>query len=300
MDKKTQIFQSHSALLISMIYRMTGSLTEAEDIVQETALEWHQHDLQKIQNPKAWLIKVCTNKALDHLKKAYKKREVYPGTWLPEIIPNSLAPWKDEVEKKESLHTSFLILLESLSPQERVVYILRQVFEYSFKEISEWTRLTDTHCRKIYERSKKRISSQKPAFDGHNAHSLRLLKDFFDYASQGNEKALQDLLHSQSEFWSDGGGKVSALPKIEKENEKISRFLARVFKNLSRTPENYKFDYLLINHLPGVIISRKEQSQLWALETLFSFEFTNNKVSRIYAQRNPEKLQFTGRLFEFS
>jgi RNA polymerase sigma-70 factor (ECF subfamily) len=123
---------------------MMGSLTEAEDIVQDVAIKWLENDNTRLQNPKAWLIRVCSNQALDYLKKSYRKREAYKGTWLPEIIPDSLMTWELKLDKGDSLNTSFLILLENLSPTERVVFLLRKVFDYSSLEVSNFLEIAPT------------------------------------------------------------------------------------------------------------------------------------------------------------
>ena len=284
-------FERYYKLLISMSYRMMGSFMEAEDIVQEVAIEWHKTDISRIKNKKAWLIRVCTNKSIDSLRKAYRKRELYPGTWLPEILPNSLITWDDEVEKKESLNTSFLILLENLNPKERAIYVLRAVFEYDFKKIAEFTTLNVSNCRKIFERANIKIINKNNIYDDNNKMSLNILKNFFDSAKLGSEDKIKELLSENSEFWSDGGGKVSAAKDVIKDIQKISRFFSNIFKSLENDEHLYKYEYLLVNHLPGLILSRKDSVGLWRIETIFNFEFINNKVYRMYAQRNPDKLK---------
>ena len=284
-------FQQHRSLLIALTYRMTGSFAEAEEIVQDTAIEWLKCDPGKVQNPKAWLMKVCTNKAIDSLKKAYKKREVYTGTWLPEVLPDSLISWGNEIEHKESLHTSFLILLENLKPKERAVFILKEVFEYSFKEIADFTQLTDIYCRKIYQRANDKIKNQKTTFDPKDEGSLVVLKRLFKFACAGSEEGIRDLLSPDSEFWSDGGGKVSAVRTVFYDPQRIARFFANIFKTLSNKNVVYTYEYVFINGLPGLVLSKQSEKGLWDLETLFCFEFSNKKIARIYAQRNPDKLK---------
>lgn len=141
------IFIEHRPSLISFAFRMTGSLADAEDLVQETFLECARVELLKIEHPKSWLMKVCSNKGIDYLKSARKRRESYIGTWLPDGLPQSLHPWPSADEGvspeeaallAESLTTSFLLLLEKLSPQERVIFLLSDVLGYSFSEIAKF------------------------------------------------------------------------------------------------------------------------------------------------------------------
>src|SRR3954465_640983 len=139
------LWTQYRTYLISFAFRMTGSLSEAEDLVQETFIECARVSPSEIQNPKSWLTKICANKGIDHLKSAYKRRETYPGTWLPDAIPDSLQVWSNlhgsETPEKtlinsETLTTSFLLLAERLTPEERAVYLLSEVFEYSYREIA--------------------------------------------------------------------------------------------------------------------------------------------------------------------
>jgi len=282
-------FEKYYGLLIAMTYRMIGSFIDAEDIVQEVAIEWINVNKNTIENPKAWLVRVCTNKCLDHLKKVYKKREVYTGTWLPEMLPESLLYWEDELDKKESLNVSFLLLLENLNPKERAVFILKHVFEYNFNEISSFTSLTIANCRKIFQRANEKILElENRNKKGITSKSLKNVEEFFRAACRGDNDRLNELLAKDSEFFSDGGGKVSAASKVITSNSKVSRFFSNIFKNLG----HLKYEYMQVNGMPGVIVSKQEQNNLWKVETVFSFEMEKNEIVRIFAQRNPDKLAF--------
>lgn len=295
MKKNNQEFHRYYNFLISLSYRYLGSFSEAEEIVQEVAIEWLNSNQEEINNPKAWLIRVCTNKSLDALKKAYKKREVYTGTWIPEVLPDSLITWNDHLENQDSLKTSFLILLENLNPKERTVYVLRIVFDYSFKEISEFIELTESNCRKVYQRAKEKIDSKYVKFDSLPKNGYKNLEKLFEYAREGSSEKIANLLHSDSEFWSDGGGKVSATRQIFHDNKKIAHFFATIFHNLSNDKYEYKYEFTKVNSQAGLILSRLDEKGLWKLETIFSFEFINGKIARIFAQRNPDKLMFLKR-----
>lgn len=283
-------FDLYRGFLISVSYRMLGSFSEAEDIVQDVAIEWLRTDTEIIENPKAWLLRVTTNKALDALKRAYKSREVYTGTWLPEVLPDSLITWDDTVQHKESLHTSFLILLENLKPKERAVFILREVVEYSFKEIAEFVGITEANSRKIFERASQKISSKKETFDKYDHNSLDLIRTFFDASCKGDKNIIKELLAPDSEFWSDGGGKVSAVRVVIYEAQKIIRFFINIFSTNNEQSSKFKYEATFVNHLPGLILSRLDEKGLWHIETIFSFELKNGIISKIYAQRDPDKL----------
>lgn len=292
MEDKNQEFQQYYNFLISLSYRYLGSFSEAEDVVQEVAIEWLKHQRDEINHPKAWLIRVCTNKSLDALKKAYKKREVYTGTWLPEILPDSFITWDNELETKESLKTSFLILLENLNPKERAIYVLRIVFEYNFKEIAEFVETSDANCRKIFQRAKSKIEDQKTHYDQSSDMAYENIRALFNFAKEGSSEKIMSLLSTDSEFWSDGGGKASAARQIFYNPNKIAHFFATIFHNLSKDGNTYKFNFIAVNHQPGLVLSKINDQGLWSLETIFSFEFIDDKIARIYAQRNPDKLGF--------
>jgi RNA polymerase sigma-70 factor (ECF subfamily) len=292
------LWKQHRPFLISFAFRMTGSLSEAEDLIQETFLECARTPPSEIKNPKSWLARICANKAIDHLKSAYKRRETYPGTWLPDIVPDSLQVWSnltpsDSPEKSllasESLTTSFLLLVERLTPEERAVYLLSEVFDYSYKQIAAFMQKSVEACRKTAQRARKAVASA-PKFQSNSSESVRVIERFFESAKNSDEAALVALLSDESEFWSDGGGKVPAAKTVLTEKEKIAAFFAALGKSNAFIPADYKLDFARVNSRPGVVISKRLASGLWTLETSFAFELIDNKIARIYAQRNPAKL----------
>lgn len=291
-------FLLNRPFLISFAFRMTGSLAEAEDIVQDIFISCLETDPSTIKNHKSWLTKVCSNKALDHLKLAYKKRETYTGTWLPDAVPESYQIWGShgsapELDKNllmaEGLTTTFLLLAEKLNPEERVIYLLNEVFEYSFKEIAELLNKSEDACRKSAQRARLSMTTEHPKFIP-TVKSEKLIATFFEYAKKGDKAALENMLSDTSEFWADGGGKVTAVAHIMREKAKIAHF----FKWLASTDifksEDYKVDFSNVNSRPGMIVSKKIPSGLWVYETIMSFEVEEEKLVRIYVQRNPDKL----------
>jgi len=292
-------WKQHRPFLISFAFRLTGSLTEAEDLVQDTFLECAHVPRSEIKNPKSWLTKICANKGIDHLRSAYKKRETYPGTWLPDVIPDSLQIWSqlhggDSPEKtliaSESLTPTFLLLAERLTPEERAVYLLSEVFEYSFKEISTFLDKSEEACRKTAQRARAAVQAA-PRFVANSPDSTKLIARFFDSAKNGDKASLLELLSDGSEFWSDGGGKVSAAKKVLTEPDPIATFFAALGTSKVFVAGDFKVDFTQVSSRPGLIVSRKLPSGLWSFETIFSFEILDDKIVRIYAQRNPDKLQ---------
>jgi len=292
-------WKQYRPFLISFAYRMTGSLSEAEDLVQDTFLECASVPRWEVRNPKSWLTKICANKGIDQLKSAYKRRETYPGTWLPDVIPDSLQVWTslhggESPEKtliaSESLTTSFLLLVERLTPEERAVYLLSEVFEYSYREISGLLEKSEDACRKTAQRARAAMQSA-PKFAANSTDSTDLIARFFECTKNGDNSALVELLSDESEFWSDGGGKVPAAKTILTEKAKIANFFATLGTSKAFVSGDFKVDFTEVSSRPGLVISRRLPTGLWTFETILVFEIRDGKIARIYAQRNPDKLK---------
>ena len=299
-----QLWEKHLVeqrpFLLAFAFRMTGSLSEAEDLVQDTYIECAQVNPAEINNHKSWLTKVCSNKALDHLKSAYKRRETYRGTWLPDAVPDRYQFWGNLEDVaapdqpllvSESLSTTFLLLIEKLTPEERVVYLLSEVFEYSYKEIASFLSKTDETCRKIAQRARQAVNDGRVKYDSHSAQAKNLIQKFYDSAKAGDNQGLMDILSKDSEFWSDGGGKVSATLHIFKEDTRIARFYSSPGISIIFNHEDYKTEFAMVNTLPGLITSRRLPNGEWVYDSIFSFETKDGKILRIYNQRNPDKFE---------
>ena len=218
---------------------------------------------------------------------------------MPDVIPDSLQVWGSLHESaspektlitSESLTTSFLLLAERLTPDERAVYLLSEVFEYSFKEISAFLDKSEDACRKTAQRARLAVLSA-PRFAANSPDSTRLISRFFESAKNGDNESLVALLSKESEFWSDGGGKVAAAKTVLKEKTKIAAFFAWLGTSNAFVLSDFKLDFTQVSSRPGLIVSRRLPSGLWTFETIFSFEILDGTIARIYAQRNPDKLK---------
>ena len=283
-------FITHRPYLVSFAYRMTGSLAEAEELVQETFISCAEVDPNEIINHKSFLTKVCSNKSLDHLKSAYKRRETYVGTWLPDAIPDSLHKFENNLELNESLKTTFLLLIEKLSPEERAVYILNEVFDYSFSEIAEFLNKSIEALRKIAQRARAALASEKIKYDSSSIEAQNLIVDFFEIVKRQDKTSLMKLLADDSEFWSDGGGKVTAVKVVMRDVEQIIRFFTSDVISGIYNSEKLKIESGPVNSLPGLMISRQLENGSWTFDTIMSFEVKDGKIAKIYSQRNPDKL----------
>lgn len=284
-----KLFIENRPFLISFSFRMTGSLTEAEDIVQDTFIACAEVNPADVKSPKSWLTKIASNKSLDHLKSAHVKRETYPGVWLPDAIPDTFEIDANLVNR-ESLTTSFLLLLQKLNPEERVVYLLSDIFEYSFKEISEFLQKTEDACKKIAQRARKAFENQK-RFLSYDADAENLVTKFFATAKTGNWEALDSMLAPDSEFWTDGGGKVPVASKaVITDRVRTMRFIAGIWSSKGFASEGVKQEVKMVNGRPGLVVSAQMPNGEWVFDTIMTFEIQNGQIQRIYAQRSPDKL----------
>ena len=205
--------QTYQPLLFSIAYRMTGYASQAEDIVQDAYLRYQQADQAAIQSPKSYLTTIVTNLSLNYLKSAHAQREEYIGIWLPEPILTSLPEGEspeDQYEQQESISLAFLVLLETLTPPERAVFLLHEAFDYSFAEIAEIIEKTPEHCRQLFHRAKSHVAEKRHRVSVEPTNQRQLTESFVAACKSGDLATLTKLLASDVTAWADGGGKVRA------------------------------------------------------------------------------------------
>ena len=209
-------------LMLSIAYRMVGSFSEAEDIVQEAFIRLHEAG--DVESPKAWLSTVVTRLAIDHLRSARVRREQYTGTWLPEPVLADPAP--DAAVRAESLSMAVLVLLESLTPVERAVFVLREAFDYGYDEIAEIVGKSEDNCRQLATRARRHVDERKPRFEPSREQREELVRRFVKAISEGETEPLVELLAADAEFYGDGGGKAPAVGRTMAGAEAVARLLA--------------------------------------------------------------------------
>jgi RNA polymerase sigma factor (sigma-70 family) len=205
-------FEAQRPRMFGLAYRLLGSAQEAEDVVQDTFLRWHRADRAAIAVPSAWLAKVVTNLCLNRLASARVQRERYVGPWLPEPVLTSdgtLGPL-DTAEQRDSVSLALLVLLERLTPTERAVFVLREAFGYSHREIAQILELSEINCRQLARRARRRLAEPRPRFRPEPRQWHRLVERFLLAAREGDLRSLQQLLAAEVTAWADGGGKVTA------------------------------------------------------------------------------------------
>ncbi|MFF4591103.1 RNA polymerase sigma-70 factor [Streptomyces sp. NPDC001388] len=282
-------FETHRPRLFGLAYRMLGSAEEAEDTVQDAYLRFSGADRAAITYPAAWLAKTVTNLCLTRLTSARARRESYAGPWLPEPVVTSdgtLGPL-ESAEQRDAVSLAMLVLLERLTPTERAVYVLREAFAYSHREISEALDLSEANCRQLYRRAEQRVAVGKGRFDVAPRRREELVASFLTAARDGDLAALERTLSAEVTWWSDGGGRVTAARRPIEGREKVLRFLAGAFKGFAA---GVTLTVVELNGAPGVLG--------WDGDTLLAalaFDGGDDGITDVRAVVNPEKLDFVRR-----
>jgi RNA polymerase sigma-70 factor, ECF subfamily len=222
------LFAQVRGLLFSIAYRMLGSASEAEDIVQEAYLRFLKEAATgtQVQSPKAYLSAVTTRLSIDHLRSARVRRESYVGTWLPEpLVTDEDSEAERAAETADSLSMGFLVLLESLTPVERAVFLLREVFEYDYAEIASVVGKGEDNCRQIAARARRQVQAGRPRFEASKAQRDELARRFFDAAAKGDVEGLVGMLAADVVAYADGGGKAVAFPRPVHGRDRVIRLL---------------------------------------------------------------------------
>jgi RNA polymerase sigma-70 factor (ECF subfamily) len=279
-------FQSYRPLLFAIAYRMTGSASEAEDIVQDCYLRYHAADPGEIRSLKSYLSTIVTRLSLDHLKSARVQREQYIGPWLPEPIltSDSALAALQSVEQRESISTAFLLMLEALSPHERAVFLLHEVFEYQYAEIAAMLGLSAANCRQLFHRAQAHLAERRQRFQPAREVHQHLLARFLQACQHGDIAALAETLAEDVVAWSDGGGKVSAARQPVFGRDNIVRFMIGL---LGKAPDGLRLEMAEVNGLPAMLVFIG--ADLW---NVCNVEIANGRIQSLQAVLNPDKLAF--------
>jgi RNA polymerase sigma-70 factor, ECF subfamily len=287
------VYQELRPLLFSIAYGIVASVSEAEDIVQEALLRYHQERRKnaEIESPRAWLSTVTTRLAINHVRSARVRRETYPGTWLPEPLLTDPAPDASvQAETADSLSMAFLVLLESLGPAERAVFLLREVFEYDYDEIAEVVGKSEANCRQILVRARRQIEEKKPRFEASRRRREELARRFLEAVGDGDTEGLLEMLAADVVSYSDGGGKASAIPHPVHGRERVARLMLgfRVWREQLGADEMQLAD---INGQPGAVFRNSSGDAVLVV----SIDIADDLVQTFRAITNPEKLRHLGR-----
>ncbi|PTY08729.1 RNA polymerase sigma-70 factor [Opitutaceae bacterium EW11] len=278
------VFSENRSLLFGIAYRMLGRVADAEDVVQETFLRWQRQDPAKIVSPKAWLISAVTRLSIDQLRSARRQREEYVGVWLPEPIvgADTVTP-ADTAALADSLGMAFMTMLETLSPVERAVFLLREVFDYEFAEIARIVGKTEVNCRKIVGRAKERLGGRDAPSSARASAAEPIVKRFLSACSTGNVSELLAVLTDDVVLYTDGGARVRAARRPIRTADRVSRFFAGI---RHRSMLGAEIQFIRVNGEFGVLIRSPS-----GRTTVTAFAFDGDRIKEIYSVSNPEKLR---------
>ena len=282
--EKIELFDAHRPRLFGIAYRMLGTRDDAEDILQETYLRLHSADMSEIENSEAWLVTVATRLSIDRLRKASVQRETYIGPWLPEplIIDSAMSP-EMQAETASNVSLAFMVLLERLSPLERAIFLLHDVFDFAHAEIARVVAKSETAVRQIVSRARTRVRSERARFEGDNASRSDLIRKFMAASYAGDEQMLMSIFADDVALTSDGGGKVNAARRTVYGNKRLTRLYTIT---TSKYRERLYAELVTINGEPGVV--EFADGEVFAATT---FSVSDGKITAIYRVMNPDKLQ---------
>ncbi len=272
-------FETNRKLLFGVAYRMLGTVADAEDVVQDAFVRW-QRNTTPVENAKAWLVTTTTRLCLDQLKSAKTQREAYIGPWLPEPVQPDVA--SETFALSESLSMAFLVMLERLSPVERAVFLLREVFGYAHNEIAEITSLSPANARQTLRRAKQHLQQDRPRFTASIDEQQLLMGQFMQACLTGDLGQMTALLTPDATFTSDSNGKAIAARKVLYGADRVVKFVHGLLKQM---PEDGTFNVLLLNNQPAIVIYEAGKPT-----SVIMMHAEDGLIQAFYAMRNPEKL----------
>ena len=300
--ERTQAFVQQQKRLRSIAYRILGNLQEAEEIVQEVYIQWHEiSSREEVKSPGALLTTLTTRRSLDVLKSAAKQRETYRGPWLPTPI---VTEWVEspqdspedfsgafskaddpavQLELSQTLSTAFMLLLERLSPLERAVFVLRQGFDLSYQDIANNVDQSAAYCRQLYQRAQRHIAGDQERFDVCPADHKVFFNQFLEALANADITAIKDVLAEDAISYSDGGGKALAALRPIFGKDKVARLLIGL---RNKVMSLVSVRLCTINNMPGLILYDGQE----AINAI-SANIVSGKIQALYMMRNPDKLQ---------
>ncbi|MGH3491257.1 MAG: RNA polymerase sigma-70 factor [Actinopolymorphaceae bacterium] len=293
-DLATEHHDELRPLMFSIAYRMLGSVADAEDVVQEAFLRLHRAPAVDVRSVSSYAATVTTRLAIDQLRSARVRRERYVGSWLPEPLLTT-GPEADpavHAERADSLSLAFLVVLETLSPVERAVFLLREVFGYDYAEIGDIVEKSAVNCRQIFTRAHRRIAAGEPRFEASRERRDDLARAFFAACESGDIDELEQILAEDVVFHGDGGGKAPAIPKPVQGRVQVARFLLGIVRQVAAF--NGRIEPTVVNGQPGGRLVDGEGR----LASVFELQIADGQVHALRNVLNPDKLGHLGPLVD--
>ncbi|MFC5802878.1 RNA polymerase sigma-70 factor [Streptomyces formicae] len=285
-DTVTDVFEAHRSLLTGVAYRMLGRFADAEDVVQDAWLRWSAEERDDVREPRGYLVRITTRLAIDRLRQAQSRRESYVGPWLPEPIATDFGDTAPDTAERavltESVSLAVLVVLESLSPLERAVFVLREAFGFPYGDIATALDRSEAAVRQLAGRARRHVEERRPRYDVDPVERRALTERFLAAASGGDLDELLGLLAPDVRLVSDSGGKSKAPRRVIETADKVGRFLFAVAKGPVPAGE---FRLTEVNGAPGLLVLSGGRP-----DTVFQVEVRDGRIQCIYLVRNPDKL----------
>jgi len=270
-------------LLFTIAYEILGSATEADDVLQDSYLRWADVDLSAVRDTKSYLARLVTRQALNALRADARRREEYVGPWLPEPLLLDDQDPSTDIVLAESVSMAMLVLLETLGPDERAVFVLREVFGFDYSEIAEAVGRPAPAVRQVAHRAREHVRARRKRFDGIDPErNAEITAQFFATAASGDVEALMTMLAPDATWTADGGGKVSAARRPVVGAELVARAIVGLMR---KAGPQLRADMVTCNSAPALLLYRGEH-----LEMVLTLDFADDKITNFYVMRNPDKL----------
>ncbi|MFD8571449.1 RNA polymerase sigma factor SigJ [Streptomyces sp. NPDC059639] len=287
-DDSLHAFEEHRPVLMGVAYRMLGRVADAEDVVQDTWLRWSRADRSEVREPRAYLVRVTTRLALDRLREAQSRRESYVGPWLPEPLVTDFGPTVPDTAERavlaDTVSFAVLVVLESLSPLERAVFVLREAFALPFAEIAAVLEREEPAVRQLAARARKHVEERRPRFDVDPAQQRDLTERFLAASAGGDLDGLLALLAPDVRLVGDSGGKSKAPLRVIESAGKVARFLRGAAAKDAGL--GFEFRFAETNGAPALLALVDGKP-----DALFQLGVSRGRIQHIYIVRNPDKLQ---------
>ncbi|MFF9405540.1 RNA polymerase sigma-70 factor [Streptomyces anandii] len=283
---ETDLFEEHRPVLMGVAYRMLGRVADAEDVVQDAWLRWSRADHDAVREPRAYLVRVTTRLAIDRLRQIKSRGEAYVGPWLPEPlvtdVAGTVADTAEQAVLADSVSLAVLIVLESLSPLERAVFVLREAFGYPYAEIAAMLERGEPAVRQLAGRARRHVEERRPRYEVDPAQRRDLTERFLAAAANGDLEGLMALLAPDVRLVGDSGGKAKAPLRILSTADKVGRFLVGVARKGIADPS---FRILELNGGPALLILSGGRP-----DSVFQLDVADGRIQAVYIIRNPDKL----------
>ncbi|BES70343.1 sigma-70 family RNA polymerase sigma factor [Marinobacter nanhaiticus D15-8W] len=276
-------FEAHRGMMKGLAYRMLGTVSEAEDVVQDAYLRWHNTDRAHVENPRAFLSTIVSRLCLDRWKEARRRRETYVGPWLPEPLIDELASPIEE-DLAHDVSVALMLALERLSPLERAAFLLHDVFDMGFSEVARALDRTEAACRQLAKRARENVQKARPRFDVASEENERIAEAFFAASRAGDTAALSRLLAEGAVLHTDGGGVRPAALRLIRGADKVCRFFAGIVLKKRGKPPLWARQ-VVINGMPGWLTIEAD-----GLPQTTTLAIVNGRITDIYVMRNPNKM----------